>query len=50
MFVGIRSTPCDLFTFILLILLANSYCGYNNCPNICDLGPLNVLLVNAMNW
>ena len=40
-FGDIPSTPGDLFSFILLILLATTSGVTTNCPNISPSGPLN---------
>ena len=38
---AIPSTPGDLFSFILLILLATTSGVTNNCPNLFTSGPSN---------
>ena len=45
------STPGDLFSFILLILLATTSGVTTNCPNLSPSGPgpLEVFLVQVMN-
>ena len=37
----IPSTPGDLFSFILLILLVTTYVVITNCPNLSPSDPLN---------